>query len=124
MRLARLVLACVLMSDYATLLDGGAVRVSTGRDQEIREIQAALSEVNPLTLEEWEEAFSRAANPRQEIGYWLGLARSYAQGLVKGPQSLSLQERKRFLHSLMLMVGQQSVARASGAARDGTPGLN
>jgi hypothetical protein len=43
----------------------------------LRSIKAALDEVFPMTLEEWEDGFRRDANPEREIAYWLFLSEAY-----------------------------------------------
>lgn len=47
------------------------------RRRRIRSIRSALTEVYPLTLEQWEDGFRRDANPDREIGVWQRIARIY-----------------------------------------------
>jgi hypothetical protein len=66
----------------------------------IRAIQAALADVNPMTVEEWEDAFARGTDPVAEIAYWLKIGRIY-QRRVSRSDSMPLQDRKRCLHSIL-----------------------
>jgi hypothetical protein len=66
----------------------------------IEEIQAALQDVNPMSIEEWEDSFQRGADPVAEIAYWLKVGRRYKRCLAhSGP--MSLQERQRCLETVL-----------------------
>ena len=93
-----------------TIINGGVEQVSQGSSRKlastlwgdrVREIQGALGEVNPMTVEEWEEAFLRADKPENELDYWLQVARVYRRSTLLGHRACTLQDRKRCLHSVV-----------------------
>ncbi len=67
---------------------------------QVHEIHAALDEVNPLTVEEWEAAFRHEKNPCQELAYWRRVAQQYRRA-VAGRSDLNLAEKKRELHLIL-----------------------
>jgi len=66
----------------------------------ILEIQAALQDVNPMTIQEWEDAFRREPYPNKEAAYWLHAGRLY-QRCVAQRQRMSLDQRKKCLHLIL-----------------------
>ncbi len=72
---------------------GAGRRLPPSWEQPIWEIQAALAEVNPLTIEEWTESFRRAVQPQAELGFWLRVARSYSDATRNGARPLKLRDR-------------------------------
>lgn len=63
-----------------------------------RQIQSALADVNPMTVEEWEASFRPEAD--REMCFWLTVAQRYQQA-VAARSGMSLQERKQCLHRLL-----------------------
>src|SRR5690349_5054197 len=45
----------------------------------LRNIQQALEEVYPLSLEQWEDGFRRDTNAEREIAFWQHLSRVYSR---------------------------------------------
>jgi hypothetical protein len=82
-------------------------------DQTVRakEVQEALSEVDPSPLERWLDDFSRDDDPEGELQIWEAIATAY-QGYCR-ERSLSL-EQKMEIHRILLirsMVDEQAAIR-------------
>lgn len=43
----------------------------------LRQLQEALAEVHPRTVEQWEDGFRRDAHPDREMQFWAGVAACY-----------------------------------------------
>ena len=65
----------------------------------LREIQNALNEVYPQTLEFWEDGFRRDTHPQREIANWLHMARTY-RDFVQG-RSLNLEQKREVFDVLV-----------------------
>jgi hypothetical protein len=53
----------------------------------LRQLQEALAEVRPKTVEQWEDGFRRDAHPDREMRFWAGVAacyRHFIEGKVHG----------------------------------------
>src|SRR5688572_16572418 len=66
---------------------------------DIRSIQAAFQEHDPLSIEEWEDGFRRDATPEQEIALWLRAAEIY-RGLSANDPS---PERRRDVYRCLIV---------------------
>lgn len=65
----------------------------------LREIQVALSEVYPLTLEQWEDGFRRDRNPEREIALWSHMATLFTQ-FTEG-YGLTQEKKKAYFRLLI-----------------------
>lgn len=71
----------------------------------LRQLQAALGEVYPMSLEQWEDGFRRDRNPDKEIEYWLHLARTYARLTAPDDPLGSTPERRRGVFQVLVGCG-------------------
>lgn len=65
----------------------------------LREIQAAVEEFYPLSIEEWEDGFRRDKTPEREIALWLHLARTYRQ--LTTSRDLNAEQRRDYFGVLV-----------------------
>lgn len=66
----------------------------------ICEIQAALADVNPMSVEEWEDAFQRGADPVTELAFWLKVGKTY-QRRASHTEPMDLQHRRQCLNRIV-----------------------
>jgi hypothetical protein len=91
------------------LVDGQRVFASGYRhgpfDDDVRallgEIRDALSEVYPLSLEQWEDGFRRDMTPAREIASWLCLARAYRRLVTQVLSGTTLPQRQGIFRVLL-----------------------
>jgi hypothetical protein len=98
------------METSSALLNAAAQNIrsalaASNSDPELRraficEIQAALADVNPMSVEEWEGAFQRGADPVTELAFWLKVGKAY-QRRTSQIESLDLQHRRQCLNRIV-----------------------
>lgn len=65
----------------------------------IRRIAGTLADVYPRTIEQWEDAFRRDADPEREVAIWTHVAATFRKCTEGKP--LSLGQRKEFLRVIL-----------------------
>ena len=81
-------------------LEGGPLRHAPFEDEGVRrllrQIQETLAEVEPRTVEQWEDGFRRDHHPDREIATWLHIAAVYHRFTKSGPglPTLSLEDKR------------------------------
>jgi len=71
----------------------------------LRQIQAALDEVYPMSLEGWEDGFRRDHSPEREIAYWLHLAQVYARLTAPDDPLGATFERRQDVFTILTRCG-------------------
>jgi hypothetical protein len=65
----------------------------------LREIKAALDEVRPLSLEEWEDGFRRDMHAEHEVALWCHMSRMYTD--LTRNSVFSLEQKREILQLLV-----------------------
>lgn len=93
----------------------------------IRRLQRLLDDVQPMSLEEWEDGFRRDRDPRREIAAWLHAAevyRSLTRGRGAGGTSTTATattaQHRRDVYRLLVTCMSSPRARVFDVARLGT----
>jgi hypothetical protein len=84
-----------------------------------RQLKAALDEVYPMSLEQWEDGFRRDSNPEPEIAYWLHLAQTYSRLVAPDAGLGATPERRLAVFKLLAGCGIAPRERVLGVAERG-----
>lgn len=88
----------------------------------LEEITSILSEVYPLTIDQWEDGFRRDTTPEKEIAIWLYTARLYKHLTTQELQGLQLYHRQTIFRLLVeCMNNSQCEVVLQNAALMGVP---
>jgi hypothetical protein len=78
----------------------------------VRNLQLALDEVYPSSLEEWLEDFRRDVHPEREVLWWERLAQSYLE--YRSSRELSVEQRQAAFRVLLnLSMGGAAAIRST-----------